>query len=124
MSRRSHRRCWLRSPLSIPRPSSSPRGTSRRPSGSFSTSSTPSPTRFRTTYVTGTVSSAFFWGSTPPPRPRRAGDTGGRGLIGLCEAPHLAPLPQTREDYEQARERLKWDEAFVLQTVLAQRRAA
>src|SRR4051794_38419282 len=46
------------------------------------------------------------------------------GLIGLFEALHLVHLPQTREDYEQARERLKWDEAFVLQTVLAQRRAA
>jgi ATP-dependent DNA helicase RecG len=46
------------------------------------------------------------------------------GLIGLFEALHLVHLPQSRDDYEQARDRLKWDEAFVLQTVLAQRRAA
>src|SRR3954465_9607816 len=46
------------------------------------------------------------------------------GLVGLFEALHLVHLPQTREDYEQARERLKWDEAFVLQTVPPQRRPA
>ncbi len=46
------------------------------------------------------------------------------------DLPALAPalrrvhVPQSRDEVREAVERLKWDEAFVLQTVLAQRRTA
>ncbi|WP_037572504.1 ATP-dependent DNA helicase RecG [Phaeacidiphilus oryzae] len=46
-----------------------------------------------------------------------------RGLLPLPEALELIHRPRTQDDVERARSRLKWDEAFVLQVVLAQRRA-
>ncbi|TWF97761.1 ATP-dependent DNA helicase RecG [Kitasatospora viridis] len=47
-----------------------------------------------------------------------------RGLIGLAEALELIHRPRNQAELEQARERLRWDEAFVLQIALAQRRLA
>ncbi|CAM5371427.1 ATP-dependent DNA helicase RecG [Streptomyces fumanus] len=48
----------------------------------------------------------------------------GRGLISLPEALLKIHRPHTRADIEDARARLKWDEAFVLQVALARRRHA
>ncbi|AOW92350.1 ATP-dependent DNA helicase RecG [Rhodococcus sp. WMMA185] len=45
-----------------------------------------------------------------------------RTLIGLDEALRLVHLPDTREDVENARDRLRFDEATALQLVLARRR--
>jgi ATP-dependent DNA helicase RecG len=47
-----------------------------------------------------------------------------RGLIGLREALFGIHRPATRSEVDRAVERLRFDEAFILQTVLAQRRAA
>src|SRR5487761_57016 len=47
-----------------------------------------------------------------------------RGLAGLAEAIRAVHLPLDDDDWKRARERLKWDEAFVLQSALAQRRRA
>ena len=44
-------------------------------------------------------------------------------LLNLADAIRLIHRPQNWADVECARRRLKWDEAFVLQVVLAQRRA-
>ncbi|AUG79837.1 ATP-dependent DNA helicase RecG [Kitasatospora sp. MMS16-BH015] len=44
-------------------------------------------------------------------------------LIPLAEAVELIHRPRSQADRERAQERLRWDEAFVLQTALAQRRA-
>ena len=46
-----------------------------------------------------------------------------RGLTGLDYALRKVHKPDTRDDVRRARERLRYDEAFVLQTVLARRRA-
>ncbi|MEV0210381.1 ATP-dependent DNA helicase RecG [Streptomyces sp. NPDC050788] len=48
----------------------------------------------------------------------------GRGLVTLPEALLKIHRPQTKADIEDARSRLKWDEAFVLQVALARRRHA
>ncbi|GKQ41266.1 ATP-dependent DNA helicase RecG [Streptomyces sp. A012304] len=48
----------------------------------------------------------------------------GRGLISLPEALLKIHRPHTKADIEDARARLKWDEAFVLQVALARRRHA
>ncbi|MFF1560278.1 ATP-dependent DNA helicase RecG [Streptomyces sp. NPDC058279] len=48
----------------------------------------------------------------------------GRGLIPLPEALLKIHRPGTKADVEDARRRLKWDEAFVLQVALARRRHA
>ncbi|AVH56275.1 MULTISPECIES: ATP-dependent DNA helicase RecG [Streptomyces] len=48
----------------------------------------------------------------------------GRGLLPLPEALHKIHRPQTKADIHDARARLKWDEAFVLQVALARRRYA
>ncbi|WP_217162244.1 ATP-dependent DNA helicase RecG [Streptomyces sp. AC512_CC834] len=48
----------------------------------------------------------------------------GRGLVPLPEALLKIHRPHTRADVEDARARLKWDEAFVLQVALARRRHA
>jgi ATP-dependent DNA helicase RecG len=48
----------------------------------------------------------------------------GRGLVSLPEALLKIHRPQTPADVEDARSRLKWDEAFVLQVALARRRHA
>ncbi|MEU2431245.1 ATP-dependent DNA helicase RecG [Streptomyces sp. NPDC007861] len=49
---------------------------------------------------------------------------GGRGFVSLPEALLKIHRPATKADIEDARERLKWDEAFVLQVALARRRYA
>ncbi|MFI8370865.1 ATP-dependent DNA helicase RecG [Streptomyces sp. NPDC085466] len=48
----------------------------------------------------------------------------GRGLAELPDALRLVHRPRTKADVAAARERLKWDEAFVLQVALARRRHA
>ncbi|WP_046733977.1 ATP-dependent DNA helicase RecG [Streptomyces humi] len=48
----------------------------------------------------------------------------GRGLVPLPEALLKIHRPGTKADIAQARDRLKWDEAFVLQVALARRRHA
>ncbi|MFG2619238.1 ATP-dependent DNA helicase RecG [Streptomyces sp. NPDC048507] len=48
----------------------------------------------------------------------------GRGLVPLTEALLKIHRPATKADIEDARQRLKWDEAFVLQVALARRRHA
>ncbi|WP_371668942.1 ATP-dependent DNA helicase RecG [Streptomyces sp. NBC_00289] len=48
----------------------------------------------------------------------------GRGLVSLPEALLKIHRPHTKADIEGARDRLKWDEAFVLQVALARRRHA
>ncbi|MFF3465528.1 ATP-dependent DNA helicase RecG [Streptomyces sp. NPDC002619] len=48
----------------------------------------------------------------------------GRGLVTLPEALHKIHRPHTKADIADARARLKWDEAFVLQVALARRRHA
>lgn len=48
----------------------------------------------------------------------------GRGLVPLTEALLKIHRPGTKADIEDARQRLKWDEAFVLQVALARRRRA
>ncbi|MFJ4694515.1 ATP-dependent DNA helicase RecG [Streptomyces sp. NPDC088766] len=48
----------------------------------------------------------------------------GRGLLPLPEALLKIHRPQTKADIDDARARLKWDEAFVLQVALARRRHA
>jgi ATP-dependent DNA helicase RecG len=45
-------------------------------------------------------------------------------LMGLHEALEAIHRPQDRADVNRARDRLKWDEAFVMQAALAQRRLA
>lgn len=47
-----------------------------------------------------------------------------RHLPTLLEALRLVHVPQTPEDYRRGRERLRFEEAFVLQTALVRRRAA
>ena len=47
-----------------------------------------------------------------------------RGLVGLAEALRLVHRPETRAEVASARRRLVYEEAFVLQTELARRRAA
>ncbi|TXS57099.1 ATP-dependent DNA helicase RecG [Streptomyces sp. t39] len=48
----------------------------------------------------------------------------GRGLLTLPEALRGIHRPRTKADIAEARDRLKWDEAFVLQVALARRRFA
>ncbi|MFF6776286.1 ATP-dependent DNA helicase RecG [Streptomyces sp. NPDC012637] len=48
----------------------------------------------------------------------------GRGLTGLPDALTRIHRPHTKADIADARDRLKWDEAFVLQVALARRRHA
>ncbi|MFB6616130.1 helicase-related protein [Streptomyces sp. NPDC056367] len=48
----------------------------------------------------------------------------GRGLVPLTEALLKIHRPAAKADVEDARQRLKWDEAFVLQVALARRRHA
>jgi ATP-dependent DNA helicase RecG len=44
------------------------------------------------------------------------------GLMGLAEAIRAVHVPLDNQDWKRARQRLKWDEAFYTQVVLAQRR--
>ncbi|MEU5218397.1 ATP-dependent DNA helicase RecG [Streptomyces sp. NPDC020807] len=48
----------------------------------------------------------------------------GRGLAELPDALRMIHRPRTKADVADARDRLKWDEAFVLQVALARRRHA
>ncbi|MFI6052270.1 ATP-dependent DNA helicase RecG [Streptomyces violascens] len=48
----------------------------------------------------------------------------GRGFVSLPEALLKVHRPHSKADIEDARQRLKWDEAFVLQVALARRRHA
>ncbi|KNB51235.1 ATP-dependent DNA helicase RecG [Streptomyces caatingaensis] len=48
----------------------------------------------------------------------------GRGLAALPDALRKVHRPRTKADIQAARDRLKWDEAFVLQVALARRRHA
>ncbi|MGW4033647.1 ATP-dependent DNA helicase RecG [Streptomyces sp. NPDC004838] len=64
------------------------------------------------------------------PRAREAADPlppslrDGKGFVSLPEALLKVHRPHTKADIEDARQRLKWDEAFVLQVALARRRFA
>ena len=58
----------------------------------------------------------------PDPLPDEIRDR--HGLLDLQQALRWVHVADTMEQTRRARQRLKWDEAFVLQTVLAQRRAA
>jgi ATP-dependent DNA helicase RecG len=60
------------------------------------------------------------WPDDPLPEQLRAE----RSLLDLASALRNIHLPTTTADAERARDRLKWDEAFVLQVTLAQRRLA
>jgi ATP-dependent DNA helicase RecG len=46
------------------------------------------------------------------------------GLMGLAESIRAVHIPLDNQDWRRARQRLKWDEAFATQVVLAQRRRA
>ncbi|MPZ93314.1 MAG: ATP-dependent DNA helicase RecG [Propionibacteriales bacterium] len=61
-------------------------------------------------------------GPVPDPVPEQVRK--GHQLLGLAEAFEKIHRPETADDYRSAQRRLRFDEAFVLQTVLAQRRAA
>jgi ATP-dependent DNA helicase RecG len=65
---------------------------------------------------------ASRWAGVGEPLPAALRDT--RGLIPLPEALEKIHRPRTSADVAQARSRLKWDEAFVLQVALARRRLA
>ncbi len=58
------------------------------------------------------------------PRPAAPALREGRGLLPLPEALLKIHRPHTKADIADARARLKWDEAFVLQVALARRRHA
>ena len=61
-------------------------------------------------------------GELPDPVPEAV--RGHRRLIGLTEAIHRIHRPESHDDVRVARQRLRYDEAFVLQVLLAQRRHA
>ncbi|MEU8547026.1 ATP-dependent DNA helicase RecG [Streptomyces roseoverticillatus] len=62
------------------------------------------------------------WQGLTDPLPPALRD--GRGLTELPDAFRKVHRPRTKADIEDARARLKWDEAFVLQVALARRRHA
>ncbi|MQY12216.1 ATP-dependent DNA helicase RecG [Streptomyces sp. RB5] len=68
------------------------------------------------------VLEASRWEGVVDPVPRTLRES--RGLTTLPEALHKVHRPRSKADIEVARERLKWDEAFVLQVALARRRLA
>ncbi|MDQ6852054.1 MAG: ATP-dependent DNA helicase RecG [Actinomycetota bacterium] len=63
-------------------------------------------------------------GLDPLPDPIPAEVRVRRGLVGFDSALRAMHRPDTREQFYAARRRLSWDEAFAVQLVLAQRRAA
>ena len=65
------------------------------------------------------VLSVMDLGPDPLPEDLRAD----KHLLPLEEALHLIHRPSSLEDVRRAQQRLRWDEAFVLQVTLAQRRA-
>ncbi|MGW6913023.1 ATP-dependent DNA helicase RecG [Kitasatospora sp. NPDC054939] len=56
--------------------------------------------------------------------PLPAGLRAEHGLLPIAEALELVHRPRSHADRERAQNRLRWDEAFVLQVALAQRRAS
>ena len=64
---------------------------------------------------------ATSWRGLADPLPERL--RGQRGLVPLAEALEKVHRPQSKAEIAEARTRLKWDEAFVLQVALARRRA-
>ena len=62
------------------------------------------------------------WAGVGEPLPEALREA--RGLIALPEALEKVHRPRTKADLAVARDRLKWDEAYVLQVALARRRAA
>ncbi|MEW1864732.1 ATP-dependent DNA helicase RecG [Streptomyces sp. NPDC088194] len=64
---------------------------------------------------------AIGWAGVGEPLPAEL--RAGRDLVALPEALEKVHRPRTKRDIEVARQRLKWDEAFVLQVALARRRA-
>lgn len=65
---------------------------------------------------------ATQWAGTGEPLPPALRES--RGLVALPEALEKIHRPRSKADIAVARDRLKWDEAFVLQVALARRRAA
>ncbi|MFF7197681.1 ATP-dependent DNA helicase RecG [Streptomyces sp. NPDC088197] len=65
---------------------------------------------------------AIGWEGVGEPLPAALREA--RGLAPLPEALERIHRPRTKADIAAARDRLKWDEAFVLQVALARRRAA
>ncbi|MCD9144106.1 ATP-dependent DNA helicase RecG [Streptomyces albireticuli] len=65
---------------------------------------------------------AEHWENIVDPLPAALRD--GRGLAELADAFRKVHRPGSKADIEDARARLKWDEAFVLQVALARRRHA
>ncbi|MEU8888861.1 helicase-related protein [Streptomyces sp. NPDC048442] len=65
---------------------------------------------------------ATKWAEIVDPLPDALRD--GRGLVPLPEAFRKIHRPRTKAEIAEARDRLKWDEAFVLQVALARRRFA
>ncbi|MFE1232543.1 ATP-dependent DNA helicase RecG [Streptomyces sp. NPDC058745] len=65
---------------------------------------------------------ATSWAGLVDPLPTALRE--GRGLTDLPDALRKVHRPHTKADIAQARDRLKWDEAFVLQVALARRRYA
>ncbi|MDX2851863.1 MULTISPECIES: ATP-dependent DNA helicase RecG [Streptomycetaceae] len=65
---------------------------------------------------------ATQWSGTGEPLPAALRES--RGLAPLPEALEKIHRPRSKADIMIAKERLKWDEAFVLQVALARRRAA
>ncbi|WP_443033532.1 ATP-dependent DNA helicase RecG [Streptomyces sp. ACA25] len=65
---------------------------------------------------------ATGWAGVTDPLPGQL--CAGRGLLPLTDALLAVHRPRSRAEVAAARERLKWDEAFVLQTALARRRHA
>jgi ATP-dependent DNA helicase RecG len=63
-------------------------------------------------------------GEVPDPLPDEVRAAQDPPLIGFDEALRGIHVPSSRAEADAAKERLRFDEAFVLQTVLAQRRAA
>ncbi|RKS80593.1 ATP-dependent DNA helicase RecG [Motilibacter peucedani] len=61
-------------------------------------------------------------GALDDPLPEQVRDE--HSFLGLAEALRLVHLPRTKADVAAAHERLRWEEAFVLQALLAQRRLA
>ncbi|SEG92565.1 ATP-dependent DNA helicase RecG [Actinacidiphila yanglinensis] len=64
---------------------------------------------------------AIGWAGVGEPLPAEL--RAGRELVALPEALEKVHRPRSKQDIELARQRLKWDEAFVLQVALARRRA-
>ncbi|MBU2662119.1 ATP-dependent DNA helicase RecG [Actinoplanes bogorensis] len=59
----------------------------------------------------------------PPPDPLPAAVRANRDLVGIGHALREIHRPSSRGSLENAKKRLKWDEAFAVQLTLAQRRA-